>query len=98
MHPESYLPRLTTRLAKGLIRLPDSSRTRHLSFLRSAQNPDGGYSGREGDSDLYYTAFALRSLAVLDALPPETRNQAAAFLRQSLTKQATVVDFFSLLY
>jgi geranylgeranyl transferase type-2 subunit beta len=62
------------------------------------QNTDGGFSGREGGSDLYYTGFALRGLAVLDELDPEVCEHAAGFLRQSLHQQASVVDFFSLLY
>ena len=62
------------------------------------QNPDGGFPGREGDSDLYYTGFALRGLAVLDALTPEICDRAAGFLRGCLTRQASVVDFFSFLY
>src|SRR5271165_1236595 len=98
MPPEPYLPRLTARLGDGLLRLPDDFRTRHADFVRRRQNPDGGFPGREGGSDLYYTGFALRCLAVLDALSPKVCERAAAFLRQSLTRQASVVDFFSLLY
>src|SRR5262245_33318342 len=93
-----YLPRLTALLADGLSRLPAARRERHARYLRAAQNPDGGFSGREGGSDLYYTGFALRGLAVLDALSPDTCARAANFLRASLTRQASVIDFFSLLY
>src|SRR5262249_8587518 len=95
---EPYLPRLTNRLADGLARLPQAVRDRHAAYLRAAQNADGGFSGREGGSDLYYTGFALRSLAGLDALAPEVCERAACFLRASLARQASVVDFFSLLY
>lgn len=35
------------------------------SFLRSKQNPDGGFPDREGRSDLYYTVFALDALTAL---------------------------------
>src|SRR4051812_10882786 len=98
MDSEPYLPRLTARLADGLARLPGEVRQRHANYLRAAQNPDGGFSGREGGSDLYYTGFALRGLAVLDALTAEVCERAASFLRHSLTQQASVVDFFSLLY
>ncbi|HYT91513.1 MAG TPA: prenyltransferase/squalene oxidase repeat-containing protein [Gemmataceae bacterium] len=94
----TYLQHLTTRLTDGLQRLPAASRLQHVGYLRACQNPDGGFSGREGGSDLYYTAFALRGLAVLDALTPEVCERAAAFLRQSLTGRTTVVDFYSLLY
>src|SRR5262249_36957518 len=37
-------------------------------------------------------------LAVLRALTPDVCQRAAGFLRQSLAEQASVVDFFSLLY
>jgi geranylgeranyl transferase type-2 subunit beta len=93
-----YLQSLTERLADGLSRLPQEVRSRHTAYVRAAQNADGGFSGREGESDLYYTGFALRSLAVLGALTPEVCESAATFLRRSLTQQASVVDFFSLLY
>jgi geranylgeranyl transferase type-2 subunit beta len=95
---EPYLLRLTLRLADGISRLPAEIRDRHASYLRSAQNPDGGFSGRAGGSDLYYTGFALRGLAVLDALTPVIAERAAEFLRGCLTQQTSVIDFFSLLY
>ena len=94
----AYLPRLTSRLADGLARQPDEFRSRHADFVRRRHRPDGGFPGREGDSDLYYTGFALRGLAALDALTPEVLAPAADFLRASLARQASVVDFFSLLY
>ena len=41
-------------------------------FLRSLQNPDGGFNDRAGNSDLYYTAFALEALIALrEPLPVE---------------------------
>jgi geranylgeranyl transferase type-2 subunit beta len=98
MTDDSYLPRLTARLAEGAARLPTEVRARHLGYLQSAQNADGGFSGREGGSDLYYTGFALRGLSVLDALTPEVGESAGRFLRASLTQQTSVVDFFSFLY
>jgi geranylgeranyl transferase type-2 subunit beta len=98
MEFDTYLLRLTTRLADGLSRLPGELRARHAGYLRAAQQADGGFPGREGGSDLYYTGFALRGLAVLNELTPEIVERAAGFLRQSLRQSATVVDFFSLLY
>jgi geranylgeranyl transferase type-2 subunit beta len=98
MPTDSYLVQLTTRLTEGLSRLSEEFRKRHAAFLTACQNPDGGFSGREGGSDLYYTGFGLRGLAVLGALTPEICSRAAGFLGPSLTRQASVVDFFSLLY
>ena len=37
------------------------------SFLRSQQNDEGGFSDRDGKSDLYYTVFGLDSLIALNA-------------------------------
>jgi geranylgeranyl transferase type-2 subunit beta len=98
MPMEPYLPRLTLRLAAGVSRLPAEVRARHAAYLAAAQNADGGFSGREGGSDLYYTGFALRGLAVLDALTLDISERAASFLRDTLTRQASAIDFFSLLY
>ena len=97
MDAEPYLTKLTTRLLDGIELLPADVRERHTAYLLTAQNPDGGFSGREGGSDLYYTGFALRSLAVLQALNPTVCTNAAGFLRQKMTGSAHVVDFFSLL-
>jgi geranylgeranyl transferase type-2 subunit beta len=84
------------RLLEGVERLPAEVRERNLSYLLEAQNPDGGFSGREGGSDLYYTGFALRSLAVLQGLNPELCGRAGEFLQGKLSGSAGIVDFFSL--
>lgn len=98
MTPLPYLVHLNQRLADGLAVQDDDFRAHNIRFLKVRQNPDGGFSGREGNSDLYYTGFALRGLAVLGGLDAEVSNRAAEFLRGSLTQEASVVDFFSLLY
>lgn len=98
MASQPYLWNLTTQLAEGLARLSEERRRTHATYLQSTINADGGVSGREGDSDLYYTAFALRGLAVLGALTPAIADRAAGYLRRCLTQQATVIDLFSLLY
>src|SRR5437764_418871 len=98
MDPEAYLLRLTLRISEGLTRVEPALRQRQIDYLLSCQNPDGSFSDREGGADLYYTGFGLRCLAVLDALSLEVCEKAAGYLRICLTRQASVVDFFSLLY
>lgn len=93
-----YLPNLHARLVDGLAHTPAEFRQRHAAYLSGKQNNDGGFSGREGPSDLYYTGFALRGLAALDALTVEQATCAAGFLRTCLTGKASVVDFYSFLY
>lgn len=93
-----YLERLTIRLATGIEKLPEALRHRHEQYLLSAQRPDGGFTGREGGSDLYYTGFALRSLAILGSLHGGVAARAAEFLRSRLSGRESIVDFLSLIY
>jgi len=60
-------------------RLPDAARTE--AFLRGLVRPDGGFAGRAGPSDLYYTVFAMHGLAALsaDLLEAAPRRYLAAF-------------------
>ena len=94
----TYLEALTLRLAAGIAELPEEIRTRHAKYVLAAQRPDGGFAGREGGSDLYYTGFALRSLALLGELYGPPAERAAAFLTSRLSGQESIVDFLSLVY
>ncbi|MEW4452550.1 prenyltransferase/squalene oxidase repeat-containing protein [Bremerella sp. JC817] len=94
----SYHEQLTLRLAAGLGEVDEATRTRHSRFLLGKQQPDGGFAGREGASDLYYTSFGLRSLAILGELHGSVAERAAAFLKTRLAGHESVVDFMSLIY
>ena len=65
---DSFLLRLTKHLATGLQHLEPVRAARHVNFILRFQQPDGGFAGRKGGSDLYYTSFAVRALMLLDAL------------------------------
>ncbi len=93
-----YLQQLTVRLARGLGQLDEPVRDLHTNFFLSAQRDDGGFAGRMGDGDLYYTAFGLRGLSILGQLYDEPAERAAGFLRSQLAQHQTIVDFFSLFY
>lgn len=94
----AYLQHLTTRLAAGVGELSEDTRQRHIRYNLAAQQADGGFSGREGGSDLYYTGFALRSLAILGELHGPIAEKAATFLRGRLAGRESIVDFLSLIY
>lgn len=94
----TYLENLTIRLATGLAALPEQQRARHAAFFAERQRDDGGWSGREGESDLYYTGFALRGMALLGVLDGEPAERAADYLRGCLAGQAQIIDFLSLIY
>jgi len=93
-----YLDRLTLQLTAGAALLPQSFVERHANYIVQKQREDGGWSGREGDSDLYYTSFALRSLAILGYLEGEVASKSAAFLRLQTQSQQSIVDILSLVY
>jgi geranylgeranyl transferase type-2 subunit beta len=89
---------LTVRLATGVMGLPDELRERHAAWLLSQQQPDGGFGGREGGSDLYYTSFGLRSLMLLGALDGEPAARACGYLGRQLQTRQGVIDLVSLVF
>jgi geranylgeranyl transferase type-2 subunit beta len=94
----TYLERLHLRLAAGVASLPPGRVAAVCEFLTAQQRSDGGFGGRKGESDLYYTGFALRGLAIAGALTREVCERAAAFVRPQFEKAAGVIDCVSLLY
>jgi len=94
----AYLQNLTVRLAQGVGKLPEETRKIHTDYFLAAQKPDGGFGGREGESDLYYTTFAMRGLSILGELYGEVAERVEGFLKPKLASHQTIVDFFSLFY
>ena len=94
----TYLERLTLALTYGASRLPDEITQRHADFVLSQQREDGGWAGREGESDLYYSSFALRTLAFLGHLEGDVAHRSGQFLRGKLHTFQTIVDLLALVY
>jgi len=93
----SYLTHLGSRLARGARGLPQSFCSRQRRFILDAQRPDGGFAGRSGTSDLYYTGFALRAAAMLETEEAALWRRAAGFLRKHVSPPADLADALSLL-
>ena len=93
-----YLHELTLRLAIGAQGLDPALKSKHGDWLVAQQRDDGGFAGREGESDPYYTAFALRGLWILDRLDPEVGRRAADFLRGRLNTRDSIIDLISLIF
>ena len=94
----NYLQDLTLRLALGAASLDSGIRDRHATWLQAQQRDDGGFAGREGESDPYYTAFALRALMILGALSEPIGQRAADFLKSRLTEKESIIDLISLVF
>ena len=95
---EPYLLRLSNRLATGLSELDSDRRERHRQFLLSQQLPDGGFRGREGDSDLYYTSFAVRGLSMLGGLGSGECERIGQYVLACRSQALSVIDLVSWLY
>ncbi len=92
----SYLAQLMLRLAGGAGDLPEPVRRRHAEYVTAAQRDDGGFAGRRGASDPYYTSFALRTLAILGRLDGDVARPAVGFLAAQLENRLSPVDFLAL--
>lgn len=98
MSTQPYLVNLALRLAAGLESLPHASLEKHRTFILNQQQEDGGFSGREGDSDLYYTGFAVRSLGILGGLEKQECIEISQYLRQFPIENLSTIDLLSWLY
>ncbi len=75
-----YLTDLDCSVRDGLAALSQRFRARHADYVLQVQNADGGFPGRQGPSDLYYTCFALRCAQVLGIEEEALWQDAARFL------------------
>lgn len=95
MPSEPYLIRLAQRLFSGLSPLEEERKQRHRDFVLAHQMADGGFRGREGEADLYYTSFAVRTLAMLDGLSPDTASRVGEYLEAHDPMRLSIVDLLS---
>ena len=93
-----YLFQPADRLARGLDQVAADRILRHRQFIQTQQMPDGGFRGREGESDLYYTGFAVRALAVSGGIDDKTRDAVGSFLEPTDPLRLNVIDLLSWLY
>lgn len=71
----NYMTTLTLRIGSGLDRLDIEHRRSIADFTRRFQTDDGGFAGRRGRGDIYYTSFALRTLALLGELKDDSLSE-----------------------
>ncbi len=98
MSSNSYLFQLSGFLTTGLENLDDERRSLHRDFIYSQQSSDGGFTGREGDSDLYYTGFAVRGLMITGGIPEKDCEKIGRYLTQFQPDRLNVIDLISWLF
>jgi len=64
----------------------------------SRQTPEGGFAGREGGSDLYYTAFALRAIALVGEPESDLSSRLADYLLEQTKTSISTIDTISLIF
>ena len=79
-----FLALLRDDIRAGLLKTSAEYQKKHARWILSQQVAGGAFANRRGKADLYYTAFALRSLSALQALTPEVAVSAGKFLQAQL--------------
>jgi geranylgeranyl transferase type-2 subunit beta len=90
-----FLAEMSLRLAVGIETLDPNLRAAHTRFVTEAIRPDGGFAGRQGASDLYYTSFGLRCLVLLAVDESSWAERASRFLQSRLTPEPVGIDALS---
>lgn len=88
-----YLEAVDRFLARGAASLTPAFAERQVAFVAACQQPDGGFPGRRGPSDAYYTDFALRTLALL-APAHSSIARAAGYVSQLVDPPPSLVECF----
>ncbi len=95
----SYLTDLTLRLFAGVAAMPENRRVDIQQFILASRTADGVFSDRHGKNDLYYSAFALRSLMLLGYQPDSSElSQWEQYLQSQAVSQLSLVELTSLVY
>jgi len=92
-----YLLRLESGIAAGTALLPGAFTEPHRAYIERCMLPQGGFAGRRGGADIYYTAFGLRAAALLGVGSPGFWERAGSFVVQAGTRAAGTVECFSTL-
>ncbi len=93
-----YLDRLEQTLRTGLRSLPAELVRQIGEYVLRQQCHDGGFPNRQGEPDIYYTAFALRTLALANILDPSLLSPTYHWLDTLDPSQfPTMVSFYSLI-
>ena len=82
------------KMASALRRLNSEFLGKQSRMLDQTQNGDGGWGGREGPSDLYYTGFGARAADLLGYGDEDLWNGVARYLRHT-PPPGTIVDALS---
>jgi len=91
-----YLDMLDQLLHPGVVGLSKAFVDAQVRFVAGCQQADGGFGGRQGGSDFYYTDFAVRTLAFL--VPKHAAlNRAADYIAHLPRPPRGTIECFNVL-
>ncbi|MDR0869304.1 MAG: terpene cyclase/mutase family protein [Planctomycetaceae bacterium] len=97
--PTNYLINLTLKLLSGAGGIDAQHRRKLTDCFLSFQTETGGFCGRRGSTDIYYTAFALRGLFLSGGLDDtELQTSVRYYLQQERQQQLSAVELSSYIY
>ncbi|OGF48771.1 MAG: hypothetical protein A2044_03895 [Candidatus Firestonebacteria bacterium GWA2_43_8] len=70
---------IESMLVGNLKKVPADIKIKNAEYVIKKQNKDGGFSGRLGSSDMYYTAFAVKIMTLLGAGGKDFWKKAGSF-------------------
>jgi len=91
-----YLDMLDQLLRSGMVGLSAMFVDTQVRFVVGCQQADGGFRGRQGGSDFYYTDFAVRTLALL-APEHATFGRAAGYIAHPPRPPRGTIECFNVL-
>jgi len=98
MHTDrTFLASLEQLLAEGVASLPKRFVETQATLVRTQQAPDGGFTGRRGQSDVYYTAFGARLMELTGCQDASAWKRLDSFADTSCPVVTEPVDVLSLL-
>jgi len=93
-----FLLKLAQQLTDGIENLSPARCQRHREFVLSQQLADGGFRGREGNSDLYYTAFAVRCLGMTGGINLDESSSLFQYMEQHDWRTLSTIDLLNYIY
>lgn len=92
---QSFLALMAQSTRAGLAGIDSSAAERPASVVLRFRDAAGGFRGRRGGADVYYTTFAVRSLHALERLDDNTRASVARYA--AAQTPASIIDSVNLL-
>lgn len=85
---------MSLNMRRKLLQLNDTEKELHYKKIMTFYQYDGGFSGRRGESDLYYTTFGIRCLHALNKIDDNIKLNTKSYLdKTELTDPIDILSY-----